>query len=109
MQNFINVVKKRKILYASIFVLIISIISLRIMSTTFSLLQPVSSVEIFSSNVSYPNDEEGSWKVTKSAKWIEEGKARITVDVDTILKTENMSYKDITNIILENSKEGLIS
>ena len=99
MNNIIDILKKRKLLYALLFTLIISFIAFRIISSTFSMLQPVRSVEIFSNNVSYQNNEQGAWKVTKSAKWTSAGKARITVDVDTILKTKGTQYKDIIMVL----------
>ena len=99
MLELINCLKRRKVLYASIFLIIVFIFVLSFISSTFSILQPVSSVEIFSNGVSYQNNEAGSWKVTKSAKWTGAGKARITVDVDTILKIENKAYKDIIMVL----------
>ena len=99
MKDIIKIIKKRKILYTSMFVLFMGVIAINLMSGTFSLLQPVRSVEIFSNNVSYQNNEPGSWKVTKSARWTGSGKARITVDVDTILKTGDNQYKDIIMVL----------
>ena len=40
-------------------------------------------------NKNYDNSEQGAWKVTKSAKWISKGKARITFDVDSIEMNDN--------------------
>ena len=99
MTDIINTIKKRKLLYAFIFTFIIVIIANRLISSTFSLLHHIKSVEIFSNNVCYQNNEAGSWKVTKSAKWTGAGKARITVDVDTILKTSDKPYKDIIMVL----------
>ena len=107
MKNIINTLKRRKILYTSMFVLFMGVITINLMSSTFSLLQPIKSVEIFSNNVSYQNNEAGSWKVTKSAKWTGVGKARITVDVDTVLKTEGKINKDIIMVLdVSGSMEG---
>ena len=47
-------------------------------SYSFAAVVPVKSVEIKSQNKNYDNSEQGAWKVTKSAKWISKGKARIT-------------------------------
>ena len=57
---------------------------------------PISSVEIKSESLDYDKEEPGSFKITKSAKWISKGKAQITFDVDTISKSNNAS----TNLIL---------
>ena len=98
MKNIINTIKKRKIFYLSIFVLIILTISSKGILSTFSLLDPVKSITITSNNVSYANEDKGSWKVEKSAKWTSNGKARITFDVDTIAKTSD-KYKDVIMVL----------
>ena len=99
LRELLNKLKKRKMFYAFIFTLMISVIASKTILSSFSLLQPVKSVDIFSQNVSYQNNVPGSWKVTKSAKWTSTGKARITVDVDTIMKTEDKAYKDIIMVL----------
>ena len=48
---------------------------------------PVKSIEITSSKLSYKDKEPGSYNIVKSASWIEKGKARITFDLDTVMKT----------------------
>ena len=60
----------------------------------------VKSIELTSQHTSYTNNEPGSWNVTKSAKWIKQGKARITFDVDTVAKVA--AYTDIV-MVLDNS------
>ena len=99
MNNIIDILKRRKLLYATIFMVIALFITISTISNSFSLLQPVKSVSIYSNNVSYQNSEPGAWKVTKSAQWTSVGKARITVDIDTILKTEDKTYKDIIMVL----------
>ncbi len=47
---------------------------------------PVPSVEIFSEHSSYPDGEPGSWKITKSAEWVDFGKARVTFKVESVAK-----------------------
>ncbi|MCR5573130.1 MAG: BspA family leucine-rich repeat surface protein, partial [Candidatus Saccharibacteria bacterium] len=59
----------------------------------------VKSVELTSQHVSFSNGDPGSWHVTKSAKWIAEGKARITFDVDTIAKAADQTNVDIVMVI----------
>ena len=51
MKNIINTIKKRRIFYLSIFVLIILTISSKGILSTFSLLDPVKSITITSNNV----------------------------------------------------------
>ena len=68
----------------------------------------IPSIEIKSSNTNYDREEAGAWKVTKSAKWIDRGKARITFDVETIIKS-NTDYKDFilvldTSVSMEGNK-----
>ena len=58
----------------------------------------IKSIELTSQHTSYTNSAPGSWHVTKSAQWIEEGKARITFDVDTVRKTAD-GYRDIIMVI----------
>ena len=61
---------------------------------------PVASVTFLSQNTDFNNVDPGAWKATKSAEWIDEGKARITFDIvsrnfidnrakDIVLLTEN--------------------
>ena len=47
---------------------------------------PVPSVEISSQHSSFANNDPGSWKITKSAEWIDAGKARVTVKVESVAK-----------------------
>jgi len=58
-------------------------------SNVFGELTPIKSIEIFSEQADFSKKEPGSWKITKSAKWVSKGTAEITFDVDTVLKTEN--------------------
>lgn len=75
---------------------IIIILALVIIPASFAQLTPIKSVEIPSTTLSYVNNEEGAWNITKSAKWISKGKARITIKLDTLIKPEN----DYTDVIL---------
>lgn len=59
---------------------------------------PVRSVEIKSENLDYDKKEPGSFKVTKSAKWISKGKAQITFDIDTVMKNNN-KYSDVILVL----------
>jgi len=66
----------------------------------------VKSVELTSQHVSFSNEDPGSWHVTKSAKWIAEGKARITFDVDTIAKVADQTNVDIVMVIDNSGSMG---
>ena len=60
---------------------------------------PVESVEFSSNHLSYANNEPGAWKVTKSAKWIGAGKARITFKVESVAKYANTENLDVLMVI----------
>ena len=62
----------------------------------------IKSIELTSQHTNYVNNEPGAWHTTKSAKWIEQGKARITFDVDTIAKLAEGVQTDIV-MVLDNS------
>lgn len=56
------------------------------MLNSFAVLEPVSSITVKSTTLDYSKSEEGSWKYTKTAKWISKGKARINIKLETIEK-----------------------
>lgn len=60
--------------------------------------QPIKSVEIFSEKLNYVEKEAGSWKVTKSAKWVAKDKAEITMKVDAISDAQNVN-RDVLIVI----------
>ena len=97
--EIINILKKRKLFYTTMIVLIVGVISSKLILSTFSQLNPVKSITITSKNVNYENGDKGSWNIEKSAKWTSAGKARITFDVDTIAKTPNNKYTDIIMVL----------
>ena len=66
------------------------------MFNSFAALEPVSSITVKSTTLDYSKSEEGSWKYTKSAKWISKGKARINIK----LETTEMLKSDYTDVIL---------
>ena len=69
--------------------------------------EPVKSIELTSQHVSYANGDPGSWHVTKSAKWIEQNRARITFDVDTIAQASSDADLDIVMVVDDSgSMEG---
>ena len=66
------------------------------MFNSFAAIEPVSSVVVKSTTLDYSQKEEGSWKYTKTAKWISKGKARINIKLETIEKPR----ADYTDVIL---------
>ena len=60
---------------------------------------PVKSIEIKSARSNFDNGEPGAWKITKSAEWIDAGKARITFKIDSIAKYDNNKKLDIVMVI----------
>ena len=67
---------------------------------------PVSKIEIKSENLDYDKKEPGSFKVTKSAKWISKGKAEITFDVDTVMKNDTKDNDVILVLDTSDSMSG---
>ena len=59
----------------------------------------IKSIELTSQRMSYANNEPGAWNVTKSASWIEQNKARIIFDVNTIAKIADNTHLDIVMVI----------
>ena len=94
-RKFKNIPRKNLII-SLIFVGIICILSAVLMNS-FSL--PNQQVMSFQSEkLNYDNKEAGSFEVTKNAKWISKGKARISIDIDTVSKIENRE-KDIILVL----------
>ena len=86
--------KKRKYIVLGIFLLL----GFLIFNKTLSELKPILKVTFKSQNLDYDKKEPGSFKVDKSAKWIGEGKAKITIDVESIMK-ESSQAKDIIFVL----------
>ena len=57
--------------------------------------EEIRSVEIQSNDYNQP----GSWHIDKSAEWTSLGKARVTFDVNSVIKTEEGRYKDVIIVI----------
>ena len=66
------------------------------MFNSFATLEPVSSITIKSTTLDNESNIDGSWKYTKTAKWISKGKARINIK----LETKEMLKSDYTDVIL---------
>ncbi len=94
----LNNIKFFRIFFGSILFLFVLILFI---TNSFATSVPIKSVEIKSENLNYDNNEQGSWKVTKSSSWISKGKARITFDVNSIEKNDNKD-RDII-LVIDNS------
>lgn len=68
------------------------------LNNTLSEVKTVPKVSFESAILDYEKKEAGSFKIDKRAKWISQGKARITIDVDSIIK-ENAPSKDIIFVL----------
>ena len=64
-------------------------------SFSLSYTHEIRSVEIQSSDYNQP----GSWYIDKSAEWTGFGKARVTFDVNSVVKKGNEHYKDVVLVI----------
>ena len=51
-------------------------------------------INLMSSDTSFNESEAGAWKVEKSAKWVGDGEAEVTIDVETVKKVSD-AKKDI--------------
>ncbi len=71
-------------------------ICMGLLINSYALSEPVPKISFSSKTLSYEEKEPGSWQVEKSAEWIGLGKARITFQVDTVLKKKNPN----TDVIL---------
>ena len=68
------------------------------MFNSFAALEPVSSITVKSTTLDYSKSEEGSWKYTKTAKWISKGKARINIKLETVEKPRT-EYTDVILVL----------
>ena len=78
----------------SFFVLVVLFILF--IANSFAVLEPISSIEVQSITLDNKNNVEGSFKYTKSAKWISRGKARINIKLESVEKPR----ADYTDVIL---------
>jgi len=118
--QFIKDNKLKSILFIGVFSLFL--ISF-LVSSSFSLTDQIDSIELTSSNISFENSEPGSWKLTKSANWIDKWDADINlvfdsnelstnVDRDVILvvdSTTTLSVTDEKRLTYKSSIKNLIS
>ena len=86
--------KKRKYLIIGIFL----VLGVLIFNKTLSELKPIPKVDYKSQNLDYDKKEPGSFIVENSAKWIGDGKAKITLEVKSVMK-ESTNSKDIVFVL----------
>lgn len=100
MRNFSRFLKKYKIFVIVILLFfVVGIISIPII---FANLQPLRSIEITSKKLSYTDNDDGAWKITKSAKLLSNQEAIVNFDVDTVLK--NSDYNLDLLLVLDTSE-----
>ena len=85
---------KKKYLILGIFL----ILGFLIFNKTLSELKPIPKVTFKSQNLDYDQKEPGSFKIDKSAKWIGEDKAKVIIEVNSIMK-ESSQAKDIIFVL----------
>jgi len=93
-----NFSHKKRFIILNICLVFISVFLIFLFGHSFSLPTGVKTIHIFSENSDYESQNPGSFKIEKSGEWIDRGKARITFDVDTVMKTNNQ-YTDIIFVL----------
>lgn len=84
----------------SICVCVLASILFMFISSSFAGLTPVESIVITSNNLNFDDNEVGAWKVTESAKWISKGRARVTLDIETVADVKEDEFdKDVLFIV----------
>lgn len=88
------------VMYTFLILFILLLITIYKVSSSFAVLTPVKSIEIFSEKLNYNVKNPGAWKVIKTAKWTGKGEAEITFDVESIkkIKNKNIDVLFITDI-----------
>lgn len=94
--NFVFENHKKIVLTCSF--IVVFVLACLTMTGSFAILKPVKTVSISSEQSSYVKKDPGSWNIEKSAEWIGKGKARITFDLDTIVKKNN-NYTDVIFVL----------
>ena len=93
--------KTKNIVCFSLLGMSVLLIFIGVFMNSFSYTEPIKSVSISSNKLSYEEKEPGSIGINKSAEWIEEGHARITFDLESVLKTREKPMDLL--FILDNS------
>lgn len=94
------------------FLALFAIAAAIIIPASFAAEETLKSVVIKSQKANYDNKEAGSWAVTESAEWIDTGKARLTIDIDTALKnnsdkTDMLLVIDTSSSMNKNKLDGI--
>ena len=80
--------------------------SVFLIGNAFAALTPTKSIIITSQKTSFEDSKPGSWQVEKSGMWIKRGTARVTFDVNTVLKTNNEATDIIFVFDISGSMNG---
>lgn len=99
-----SLIRKKTIII--LFVFGILFLGVGLITNIFAELQPVRSIEIFSENLSYGEENSGSWKIDKHAKWIEKGTVEVTFSADSILKKKYPNLDVLLVLDVSDSMEG---
>lgn len=91
-------IKENKKVMIIVWLLMLVGIILLLMSNGKRRLEVIKQVELTSGRKSYENKEDGSWNLTKTAKWIDFRKARIEFNFDSIASNFK-EYQDIYLVI----------
>jgi len=96
MKKIKDKINKKRIL--SILCVVVLSIFCGLLFSSYSAQELIPSVEIDSKKLSYQEKTPGSFRMTKSAKWISSNQVKVTLDLDTVSYSENKG-KDIIFII----------
>ena len=92
-----KITRNRKLTLILLCALILSFTCIFMLSS-YSAPELVSSITIDSAQLSYQSKAPGSFRITKSAKWISNDKVRVTLDLDTVFLKEKTD-KDIIFVL----------
>ena len=97
MKKRIGKIKNRKLILSLFCVMVLSIVVGFIMNS-YSAQELINSITVDSKALNYENNTPGSFRVTKSAKWINKDQLRIRLDLESI-PFETEKGKDILFLI----------
>lgn len=96
MLNAVRRLSKYQVISIAIVFIGLSIFLVGAIFSSYALEEPVGSISFTSQSLNYQDKTPGSFKITKSASWLEKGTARVTFDINTIL---NINEQD-TDLLL---------
>lgn len=104
--------KSRKILANKMIfaiILFLSVVGVYRVSRIFAAPSPVKSVEIFSEKADFSEKKAGSWKLTKSAKWVSKGVVEVNLNLETVRMAKSR-YTDVILVLdLSGSMDGTVN